>query len=95
MFIVSLTYVATLEDVDKHLDTHIKFLDNQFELGHFVASGRKVPRRGGIILAKMSSKSALLEVLEQDPFKIHKLANYDISEFVLSKTSEALNFLKE
>ena len=48
MFIVSLTYIASLEEVDKHLAEHVKYLENQYELENFIASGRKVPRTGGI-----------------------------------------------
>ncbi|MGF1794195.1 GTP cyclohydrolase, partial [Photobacterium profundum] len=44
-----------MSDVEKYLDEHIKYLDNQYELGHFIASGRKVPRVGGVILATVDS----------------------------------------
>lgn len=95
MFIISLTYTVPLELVDKHLEDHVAFLNKQYELGHFAASGRKVPRTGGIILSMMSNKKELLNILEQDPFKIQQLAHYDITQFVPSKTSEALKFLLE
>lgn len=95
MYIISLTYKVPLKEVDKHLNDHISYLNQQYELGNFHASGRKVPRTGGIILSKLSDKEQLIAIIEQDPFKIHELATYEITEFVVSKTCEELSFLKE
>ena len=93
MFIVNITYKVPLEDVDQHLEAHIAFLNRQYELGTFLASGRKVPRTGGIILAKAENRNALLEVLEADPFKSEGLADYEVIEFVPSKTAPGLESL--
>lgn len=95
MFIISLTYKVPLETVDQHLNNHIDYLNEQYELGNFQASGRKVPRTGGIILSILKDKQTLIAVLEKDPFKIHDLATYEVIEFIPSKTSEAFAFLKE
>lgn len=93
MFIVELTYKVPLDQVDPHLAAHIDYLKERYALNHFLASGRKVPRTGGIILSHLADKEALLAVLDQDPFKIHDLANYRITEFVPSMTSAELEFL--
>lgn len=93
MFIVNITYKVPLEDVDQHLEAHIAFLNRQYELGTFLASGRKVPRTGGIILAKAENRNALLEVLEADLFKSEGLADYEVIEFVSSKTAPGLESL--
>lgn len=95
MFIISLTYKAQLEKVDEFLDAHVSFLNKQYDLGNFLASGRKISRTGGIILSKVSTKSELEKILEEDPFKINNLADYEIIEFVPSKTCEELKFLTE
>jgi len=95
MFIISLTYKASLEEVDKYLENHIVYLNEQYELGNFHASGRKVPRTGGIILSKLSNKEELLAIIEKDPFKIHNLADYELTAFITSKTCDELSFLKE
>lgn len=47
MFIVSLTYKRPLSEVDQHLEAHVAYLKQQYGDGHFIASGRKVPRTGG------------------------------------------------
>lgn len=95
MFIISLTYICEMSEVEKHLSSHIDYLNKQYSNGVFLASGRKVPRTGGVILAKAESLEVLDLILSDDPFKIHGLANYEITEFVPSKTSLELEFLKQ
>lgn len=94
MFIISLTYKMPLDEVDKHLPAHVSFLNDQYASGHFIASGRKVPRTGGIILSNMQSRDALNEVLQNDPFMQYGVADYDIVEFVPSMVSEEMGFLR-
>jgi len=95
IFIISLTYIVDLEKVDELLPLHVEYLKEQYEKGNFIASGRKVPRRGGIIFSKLKSLEKLQEVLNQDPFKINNLATYKIQEFMPSMTSNEFINLKE
>ena len=95
MFIINITYKTALDKVDQYLNEHIEFLNKQYELGNFLASGRKVPRTGGIILSKVEEKSVLKQIIAQDPFKINELADYQLIEFIPSKTCEELKFLIE
>ncbi len=95
MFIISLTYTVDLKEVDKILPQHIEYLQNQYKEGNFIASGRKIPRTGGIILSKVSNLQKLEQILNQDPFKINKLAKYKIQEFIPSMTSDDFTNLKE
>jgi uncharacterized protein YciI len=95
MFIVSLTYIASLEEVDRHLAEHVEYLKEQYALGNFIASGRKIPRTGGIILSKIGSVEKLKTVLEEDPFNKANLATYDIVEFMPTMTSKEFENLKE
>lgn len=88
MFIINLSYKVDLTFVDKHLNAHIEYLESYYQKGIFQASGRKEPRTGGIILATCSSKDDLISIINEDPFKIHDLADYEIIEFTPSKTSE-------
>lgn len=88
MFIVSLTYKKDLTEVDKHISAHIAYLEKYYALGCFIVSGRKVPRTGGIILANVSGKPELEAILQQDPFNIAGVANYDITEFIPTMTNQ-------
>ncbi|MDF0534708.1 hypothetical protein KDN34_01965 [Shewanella yunxiaonensis] len=95
MFVVSLTYTCELSEIEKYLAAHIAYLEQQYAAGHFLASGRKVPRIGGVILAQADSKAQLMQILALDPFKQQQLADYDVIEFIPSKTADALAFLKQ
>ena len=95
MFIINLTYCKLLDEVDKYLEAHVEYLKEQYAKKNFIASGRKIPRDGGVILSKLDSKEKLEEVLAKDPFNIAKLANYEIIEFVPSMTSVEFEDLKE
>ncbi len=55
MFIVSLIYTCDLDKVDKYLPQHVQYLKERYLKNNFIASGRKVPRTGGIILSKLDS----------------------------------------
>ncbi|SDP04431.1 YciI family protein [Phyllobacterium sp. OV277] len=93
MYVVSLNYVAPLEELDAVIDGHIAFLDHHYASGTFLASGRKVPRTGGVILARSESEEALRTILTEDPFWQKKLATYDIQQFVATKAQKGLEAL--
>ncbi|MEL7268615.1 MAG: YciI family protein [Bacteroidota bacterium] len=94
MFIVNLTYKVELQKIDEHLEAHVKFLDEQYKKGYFLASGPKVPRNGGVILANVDDKDELKNIIGKDPFKKHDLALYEVIEFIPRKTTEELAFLR-
>ncbi|MCD5327216.1 YciI family protein [Chromobacterium piscinae] len=94
MFVVSLTYTAPLSDVDALLDAHVAWLKQAYADGAFLASGRKVPREGGVILAR-GEHAALEARLARDPFARGGVARYDIIEFVPGMTAAGLESLKE
>ena len=85
MFIINLTYIEPLEVVEKHLREHINFLNHYYAEGLFIASGRKNPRTGGIILMRAKNKEAVQEIIAHDPFYQNEIAQYDIIEFEASK----------
>jgi len=85
MYIVDLTYIVPLETLDAHMPEHMKFLRKYYAQNTFVASGRKVPRTGGIILALAASREQLETILAEDPFFVHKLAEFRITEFQTSQ----------
>ncbi|KGJ95100.1 YciI family protein [Colwellia psychrerythraea] len=93
MFIVSLNYTSTIEEIDMHITEHLMHLDKQYSLGNFIASGRKEPRTGGFILATVESKVELESILSNYPFYREKLAEFVVTEFIPTKTSPELSFL--
>ena len=85
MFIINLNYIVPLDELDKHMNAHVKFLQKYYKQNIFIASGRKVPRTGGIILALADSKEQVEELIREDPFYIHQLAEFSITEFLTSQ----------
>jgi uncharacterized protein YciI len=89
MFIISITYTKPMTEIDALLSAHRKFLNEQYNNGMFLLSGRKVPRSGGIIIADAANRADVEAVVQLDPFYMAGVAEYDITEFVPSMTAEA------
>lgn len=94
MFVISITYKKELSEVDKHIKNHVAYLEKYYEKGNFIASGRKVPRTGGVILAKASSKKELEGILKEDPFNVANVANYEVIEFSPTMAGEGFEVFK-
>ena len=94
MFIVSLTYKMGLSEVDKYIEDHIIFLKKYYASGEFIASGRKEPRTGGIILVNASTKLEVDRIIKEDPFHIANVANYDVTEFIPTMAAKEFDAIK-
>ena len=88
MFIVSLSYKKDNSEVDKLLESHVKFLDKYYLENKFIFSGRKNPRTGGIILVRNVDKNSLQEIIKEDPFYQNDIADYDITEVIPTRYDE-------
>ncbi|MEO8473794.1 MAG: YciI family protein [Chryseolinea sp.] len=85
MFIIDLNYIVPLEQLDAHMNDHVKFLRKYYKQNIFLASGRKVPRTGGIILSLAKTRAELDTILKEDPFYSLELAEFKITEFQTSQ----------
>ena len=81
MFIILLRYKTSLDVIDTHLATHRAFLKEGYKKHYFIASGPQNPRTGGVILSALKSRSELEAFMQQDPFQIHDVAEYQFIEF--------------
>lgn len=81
MFIAILTYKKPLSEVDKFLAAHREYLAEHYAAGDFIASGPQIPRVGGVIMIKADNRAAVDSIIEQDPFNINGIADYQIVEF--------------
>lgn len=88
MFVIELVYKAPLADIDKHMPAHVRFLKKYYASGHFLVSGRKIPRDGGIILAVGSSREEIEAIIKEDPFCARGLADFRIIEFRASQKAD-------
>ena len=93
MFVVSLTYKAELSEVDNYISEHVAYLEQYYDKGNFIASGRKVPRTGGVILAHAESREKLIAILQENPFYKADVASYEVTEFVPSKVGQGFESL--
>ena len=94
MFIVTLTYLKPVEEIDALMHDHVEWLKKGYADGLFIASGRRVPRIGGVILARSGDEQALRENLARDPFVTHGAARCDVVEFAASMTAPGAEVLK-
>jgi uncharacterized protein YciI len=88
MFVIELTYKADLSEIDAHMTAHVAFLKKYYDAGNFIASGRKIPRDGGIIIAVGEDKAAIERIIAEDPFHRHGLADFRIIEFRASQRAK-------
>jgi uncharacterized protein YciI len=95
MYIVSLNYTVPLEKIDSLLEEHVQFLHAKYEAGIFIASGRKVPRTGGVIMARGCDLETLRAHLAEDPFHREQAATYEITEFSPTMTAAGFEALKD
>ena len=88
MFVIELIYKADLAKIDAHMKAHVVFLQKYYASGHFLVSGRKIPRDGGIILAVGKDKLQIEAIVKEDPFHKHGLAEFRIIEFRASQRAD-------
>ena len=94
MYIIELTYKVPVTEIDNNMAAHIKYLDKYYHSGHFLASGRKEPRDGGIIFATAENTQEINEIVAEDPFSILGLADYRIIHFKATKKVKAFGTLE-
>lgn len=88
MFVIELTYKASLAEIDASMVAHVRFLRKYYASGNFLVSGRKIPRDGGIILAVGRNRQEIEAIAVEDPFIRHGLADFRIIEFRASQRAD-------
>ncbi|GAB5509965.1 MAG: YciI family protein [Hyphomicrobiales bacterium] len=87
IIVIELQYTSDdLSKVDALIDAHMAFIDAQYKAGIFLASGPKVPRTGGVILAKGTDIDTIAELMNQDPFLMEGVATYSYTAFLPRRT---------
>lgn len=95
MFIISLEYVKPIEEVEKYLEAHRAFLQAYFDKNQLVCIGRKNPRTGGVIIAYNMTRAEADELAAQDPFNIHGVASYNVTEVVPTRCAGVFEALMD
>lgn len=81
MFIVLINYIKPFEIVEQYIAAHRAFLDEGYKNNCFVASGPQVPRTGGVIISQLKDRALLESILQNDPYQLQQIADYQIIEF--------------
>ena len=87
MFVIELIYKAPLDQIDAAMKAHMAWLSTHYAAGTFLASGRKIPREGGVILA-VGERAHIEAIAKDDPFVSRGLADTRIIEFRLSQCAD-------
>ncbi|MER8267256.1 YciI family protein [Streptomyces griseus] len=90
MFVLELTYTAPVERADALMREHLAWIDEQYAAGVFIASGRKNPRDGGVVLAVGEDRTEIERIAAGDPFAEHGVCAYRITEFIATRTAPGL-----
>ena len=90
LFVVELIYRVPLPRIDAAMAAHVRFLNEYYASGHFLVSGRKIPRDGGIIIVRAESKERVEAIMREDPFCARGLADVRIIEFRASQIADPL-----
>lgn len=95
MFVVLLTYIADLSEVDACLPEHVEWLKAGLADGTLLIAGRQVPRTGGVLIATGESREAAEAWAASDPFVVRGVATAEVVEFNTSFLAPGLSALKE
>ncbi|MCC2625953.1 MAG: uncharacterized protein K0R14_1826 [Burkholderiales bacterium] len=82
MYVIDIVYTADLSVIDQYLIPHREYLDKNYAKGLLLCSGPKNPRNGGTIIGLFKSRAEVDTFIQNDPFSIHNIAKYSVSEFV-------------
>lgn len=81
-------YKVDLAQIDAAMNPHMAWLNKHYASGAFVASGRKVPRDGGVILATGDDRASIEAIVAEDPFVARGLASVRVIEFRMSQRAD-------
>jgi uncharacterized protein YciI len=87
MFVLLLTYTKPLAEVDALMRRHMAWLNEHYDAGRFVVSGRQIPRTGGVILARGDDREEIEAIAASDPFVSGGVATCEVVQFRASQSA--------
>lgn len=87
--IVTLTYVAPIEDVDAQMKAHVAWLQSALDEGVLLLAGRQVPRTGGVLLFR-GHRAAVEALAATDPFVTSGVATAAVTEIAASFAADTI-----
>lgn len=93
MFVVLLEFSANKAQAGDYMAGHKDWLQQGFDDGIFLLSGNLQPNRGGSVLAHNTSREALQERVNADPFVAQNIVSATLLEIAPGKADERLAFI--
>lgn len=93
MFMVLLTFTSKKDKADEMLDAHKAWITRGFRDDVFLLVGSLQDGLGGGILAHNTTRSALEDRVNEDPFVVEGIVKPEVIELDPAKTDERLEFL--
>jgi uncharacterized protein YciI len=93
MFVLLLSYTRPIEEVDALMRKHIAWLNEHYDAGRFVVSGRRIPRTGGVIVARGDDRDEIERIVASDPFVSGGVATCEAIHFRASQSSDGFEAL--
>lgn len=90
LFVIDIDYVVPFEQIEPVLAPHMDFVRQGYADGHFLMSGPKTPRTGGVVIAMGTSKEEIEALVAQDPFAVEGVVTMEITEFSASNRMPGL-----
>ncbi|MFL9841202.1 YciI family protein [Sphingomonas sp. ST-64] len=87
--VITITYVAPIEEIDAQLAAHVAWLEAGFEEGLLLLAGRQVPRTGGIVLCR-GRRAEVEAFAATDPFITSGVATATVTEMAASFAADPL-----
>jgi uncharacterized protein YciI len=94
VFVLLLTYVKPLPEVDALMREHVAWLDEHYAAGRFLVSGRRIPRTGGVIVARGEDQAEMEALVATDPFVSGGVATCEVIRFRASQTADGFERLR-
>jgi uncharacterized protein YciI len=91
MFVLLLTYVRPLDEVDALMREHVAWLNEHCDAGRFVVSGRRIPRTGGVIVARGDDREEIERIVASDPFVSGGVATCEVVRFRASQIADGFD----
>ena len=91
MFVLLLSYIRPLEDVDGLMREHVAWLNEHYDAGRFVVSGRRIPRTGGVIVARGDDRDEIERIAASDPLVSGGVATCEVIQFRASQTADGFD----
>ncbi|KQN25268.1 hypothetical protein ASE86_03175 [Sphingomonas sp. Leaf33] len=87
--IVTLTYVAPIEQVDAQMAAHVAWLQAGVDAGVLLIAGRQVPRTGGVLVFR-GARAEVEALAATDPFVTSGVATAAVTEIAASFAADAI-----